>query len=162
MTTLLDGRVLVTGGAIAFAVPTNSVEVFNPATSSFSGTAPMHLPRYLHRASLLPSGKVLVTGGFTPNPFYPPPTPPCVNTTVCFYLVITNTSEIYDPATNSWTMGPSMSYNRATHDQILLPTGRVLVTGGVGKGSRFLCRCSLRTCWLLPRLDVHQEQRCGV
>ena len=53
MTTLLDGRVLVTGDSSRI-----SCELFVPATSSFVGTGAMVYPRYYHRASLLPSGRV--------------------------------------------------------------------------------------------------------
>ena len=51
MTTLLDGR--VTGDSSRI-----SCELFVPATSSFVGTGAMVYPRYYHRASLLPSGRV--------------------------------------------------------------------------------------------------------
>ena len=87
------------------------------------------------------SGKVLVAGGITNNPLTPP-TPPCYNTTVCFPLVATNTTEVFDPATGAWTMGPSMPYNRASQFQVLLPDGKVFISGGTGEGPRLLCGCS--------------------
>ena len=169
------------GSPQGFATPTSSCELFNPATSTFSPTGPMLLPRYLHQATLLPSGKVgpalllkssqtqprtlaqqnnpasrtlrtedptkgytgklargvgcgkvFVAGGLINNPLTPP-TPPCYNTSVCFPLVTTNTTEVFDPATGAWTMGPSMPYNRAAHDQLLLPDGKVLITAGIGE-----------------------------
>ena len=56
MTQLLDGRVLVSGGETTGLQPQASAELFN--ASSFSGTGAMGVARYLHRATLLPSGKV--------------------------------------------------------------------------------------------------------
>ena len=63
MVTLPDGRVLVIGGrtnedSVQAGTGSNSCEVFDPATQTFSSTGPMATGRYFHRASLLPSGKV--------------------------------------------------------------------------------------------------------
>ena len=98
-----------------------------------------------------------MAGGLINNPLTPP-TPPCYNTSVCFPLVITNTTEVFDPATGAWTMGPSMPYNRAAHDQLLLPDGKLLITAGDGEALRLLCGCSLCPRGLSPRSGVH---RCG-
>ena len=49
---------LVSGGETAGLQPQASAELFVPASSSFSGTGAMQVGRYLHRATLLPSGKV--------------------------------------------------------------------------------------------------------
>jgi hypothetical protein len=67
-TLLQSGEVLVTGGfdnnaadrSEAFA----SAELYDPATNTFSSTSPMSTARYLHTATLLQSGEVLVAGGF--------------------------------------------------------------------------------------------------
>src|SRR5205085_8638834 len=44
-------------------------------------------------------------------------------------------TEIYDPATNSWSAGPSMSAARAAHTANGLRDGRVLAAGGEGLSS---------------------------
>ena len=69
MVTLHDNTVLVIGGedggrftygpVKAYA----SCEIFSPITRTWTATGSMATPRYLHRATLLPSGKVLVAGG---------------------------------------------------------------------------------------------------
>jgi hypothetical protein len=61
--------------------------------------------------TLLPSGKVLVTGG--------------ANATG--HLA---SAELYDPIAGTWTPTGSMSVARYFHTATLLPSGKVLVTGG--------------------------------
>jgi Immunoglobulin domain/Galactose oxidase, central domain len=66
-------------------------------------------------ATLLPSGRVLVTGGYGASLF-------------SGYLT---TSSIYDPATKSWTATTgNMATARQSHTATLLPNGTVLVAGG--------------------------------
>ena len=83
-TLLNDGRVLVTGGGAQRAVMLEfvdvfdprvgireggnilaSVEIFDPATGSWSPAADMSEARKAHTATLLPDGRVLVAGGTT-------------------------------------------------------------------------------------------------
>uniref|UniRef100_UPI00389AA24F kelch repeat-containing protein n=1 Tax=Pyxidicoccus xibeiensis TaxID=2906759 RepID=UPI00389AA24F len=66
--TLLDnGKVLVSGGWRAGTYLT-SAEVYDPASGTWSSTAPMASARRQHTATLLPNGKVLVEGGGDPQP----------------------------------------------------------------------------------------------
>jgi hypothetical protein len=75
----------------------------------------MNTPRDGHAATLLPSGKVLVAGGFSPAPSG---------------LFPFATAELYDPATGTWSVTGSMNVARIFHSLTLLPTGKVLVAGG--------------------------------
>jgi hypothetical protein len=66
-TLLPDGRVLIAGG---FGSPNffgiqrlTSAELYNPATGAFTLTGSMATARELHRATLLKTGDVLITGG---------------------------------------------------------------------------------------------------
>jgi hypothetical protein len=70
-----------------------------------------------HAAALLPSGKVLVVGGYD------------------FYTGgVTNCAEVYDPATGTWTVTGPLNTARYHHTATLLPNGKVLVAGGSGQG----------------------------
>jgi hypothetical protein len=66
---LVDGRVLVAGGAPApspsTTPATSSADLFDPASGTFSPAAPMGTPRVFPAAALLDDGRVLVAGGGT-------------------------------------------------------------------------------------------------
>ncbi|OJH36916.1 Kelch repeat-containing protein [Cystobacter ferrugineus] len=84
-------------------------------SASWAPTSAMVTPRYLHTATLLPNGKVLVVGGKN------------VDATLA-------TVEVYDPATGTWSPTGSMTTPRYSHTATLLPNGKVLVVGGIGSG----------------------------
>jgi hypothetical protein len=108
---LSDGRILFTGGAGASG-PLTSTEFFNTG-GSISAGASMQQPRTGHAAVLLQDGRMLVTGGTTTS-----------NT-------VTNSAEIYDPASNMWTSVPNgMNTARSGETATLLNDGRVLIAGG--------------------------------
>src|SRR6266536_796321 len=81
--------------------------------------------RKLHNATLLPDGKVLVTGGSRGTE--DPNTRPSDPAYAC---------ELWDPATGTWTTMASLTRIRPYHSTVLLlPDGRVLSAGGVSGGS---------------------------
>ncbi len=127
-TLLADGRVLVAGGFGTPYVPgSNSqpvlatAEIYDPATGTWTPTGSMNTRRGLHVAELLPDGRVLVAGGRTCNE--PPPG-------TCNFTFRTNTAELYDPATGTWTPTGPLVHDRHTTAAALLPTGEVLIPGG--------------------------------
>lgn len=80
-TVLPDGTVLVTGGTSGpgfnnMNTPVYHAEIWNPATGAWTTMASATKPRLYHSAAtLLPDGRVLVTGGngqLTPEVFSPP------------------------------------------------------------------------------------------
>ncbi len=73
----------------------------------------MTVARLFHNATLLPSGKVLVAGGYD----------------LANYL---QTAERYDPVTNTWSAASSMATPRSASTATLLPSGKVLIAGGDG------------------------------
>ena len=80
-------------------------------------TGSLETGRFLHTATLLPSGLVLVVGGIDPH-----------NTL--------RSAELYDPASGSWTPTGNLNTGRFRHTATLLANGQVLVAGGdFGNGS---------------------------
>ncbi len=124
-TLLPSGQVLVVGGFGATA-SLATVEIYDPDVGS--GSAPdLPLPaREGHTATLLPSGAVLVAGG-TDLPADPPPAPPDPPPPWELSVVDLFT------ASGAWTPGGGdpLGTARSSHAATLLPSGRVMVTGGV-------------------------------
>ena len=116
-TTLLnDGRVLVTGGIDGSGQPVASAEIYNPKSEKWKLTGSMSNPRAYHTATVLPGGKVLIVGG---NTAVPPAT-----------AAETDTAELYDPVTGTFSDTDSMSAKRTLHTAVKLQNGEVLVAGG--------------------------------
>lgn len=118
-TLLADGSVLVVGGDIEPRSPAlRSAEVYQPSAGSWKTVSHLaNTERAAHTAATLPDGKVLLVGGSTrlghggggiPTPF----------------------SELYDPATQTFTRSTTLVHPRIAEAAAVLPGGRVLVVGG--------------------------------
>jgi hypothetical protein len=71
-TLLPDGTILAVGGnhntpASPGIVTQASAEIYNPATGTWTATGSLNASRTTHTATLLPSGQVLIAGGFNYN-----------------------------------------------------------------------------------------------
>ncbi|WP_437647217.1 kelch repeat-containing protein [Sorangium sp. So ce362] len=87
----------------------------DPAWVLTSGA--MNAARRGHTATLLPSGLVLVAGGWD------------VRLAEEAFLTL-DSAELYDPAADSWSFTGSMNHARGGHTATLLSSGKVLVAGG--------------------------------
>ncbi len=118
-TLLKNGNVLITGGAsVIGGAATATAEVYNVASATFSLTGAMANTRALHSATLFANGKVLVAGG-DPR-FYGGG-----GSSQSF-----STTEVFDPATGTFSAAPDMSSPREAHTATLLTNGAILITGG--------------------------------
>jgi hypothetical protein len=122
-TLLNDGRVLIVGGrdnnctGNCDVYSLRTAEIFDPSTGLFTPTADLHISRYGHTATLLPDGRVLILGGESTE-------------------VIEDgsdevkTTEIYDPASGQFSLGPELILGRSSHTATWLNCGKILLAGG--------------------------------
>jgi hypothetical protein len=154
---LATGEILVTGGNFN-AHPLASSEIYDPRTDSWREAAPLPAPRVRFSIAALPDGRVLVAGGLSQigqalgsSVIYEPdhdrwvPGPNLAwarvqHATVTLasgdVLLIggqgaaSNTAERYDVARNIFTYAGTLARPRLVEQAVLLPDGRVLITGG--------------------------------
>jgi hypothetical protein len=100
-------------GTLLSPVSTDSTEVYDPRTHSFSAGPVMAYSRAMHQSVLLDNGKVLILGGSDTNG------------------IVAIGNEIYDPVTNTLSPAAAMLQGRSGHIATKLANGKVLVTGGV-------------------------------
>lgn len=121
-TGLPDGRVLFTGGLdLTTGQPTTAAAVYDPATGRTLVLA-MAAARAGHGASVMGNGKVLITGGSNSFDLQDP---------LSLFTGLLNTTEIFDPATDTFSPGPAMLEARALHTSTTLTNGHVLIAGGL-------------------------------
>jgi len=116
---LPGGKVMVSGGLGAGSLAIASAELYDPATALWTAAAPMQTARSSPTATLLPSGKVLVSGG---------------QTSLALPTSIAS-AELYNPGTNTWATAGSLATGRSVHTATLLPSGKVLVAGGLNNAA---------------------------
>jgi hypothetical protein len=115
---LHNGDMLIAGGDTSWtqasAVP-KTADVWRPSGGSgtFTATGPMHVPRQAFTLTTLRNGQVLAVGG---SPFLKTGAGSA-------------TAELYNPATNKWTLTGSMPSGRLGQTATLLPDGKVLIVG---------------------------------
>ncbi|MCY1002889.1 kelch-like protein [Myxococcus sp. MISCRS1] len=117
-TLLQNGDVLVAGG-YAEQMGKGSLataERYDPAKGTWTQTPPFAEKRGAHTATLLPSGKVLIAGGYGGYQD----------------LYFLSPCELYDPATGQWSSTSGVLTPRSNATATLLPLGKVLVVGGYG------------------------------
>jgi len=129
---LKNGKALITGGTHSYEInetypcgvslcSLDESRILDPSGGNLQSHGAMIQPRSSHTMTTLADGRVLIVGGTTrwqwnSGQFTPEPT---------------KTAEIYDPVWGTYTATGAMKWPRTGHAAILLPTGKVLVVGGI-------------------------------
>jgi hypothetical protein len=105
---LQDGRILLAG-----AFETLEAQTFDPTTGQYTLTGDLNEAHGVFPTmTAMPDGRVLLAGGLDLN------------------RDETAATDIFDPATNSFSVGPVMSTERNSHSAVLLPDGLIALIGG--------------------------------
>jgi hypothetical protein len=95
--------VLIVGGS-GFGQARQSVEIYDPELEKFNSTESLEVGRFLHTATLLADGRVVIIGGQET-------------------IDVFDSVEIYDPKTSKWAAGAPMELQRSQHTATLLQNG---------------------------------------
>jgi hypothetical protein len=127
-----NGKVLMMGGLNSLSTPIADAKIIDLTVNDPTLNRPkwevvssMNFPRIYHTATVLPDGKVLVTGGTRCKGanHIDSDDGTCVGGQIM-------TPEMWDPATKSWSIMAQQSEIRVYHSTaVLLPDARVLVAG---------------------------------
>jgi Kelch motif protein len=107
---------LLRSGKVLFIRSTGFASLYDPAAGTWSSSASQELTAgfVAHQVTLLPDGRVLVTGG----------------TNDADYSFGNPNVDIYDPVSDGWTRAEDLHVPRFGHSATRLTDGRVLVAGG--------------------------------
>jgi hypothetical protein len=116
---LKDGRVLIVGGhkgRKADITIYSSAELYDPVSGTFSLTGAMITRRHKHDATLLPDGRVLISGGSDER-----------DSRGKYF-----SAEVYDPRTGAFSSVGKMNFSHFKHQgtSVVLRNGKVLIAGG--------------------------------
>ncbi|HEY6345790.1 MAG TPA: kelch repeat-containing protein [Bryobacteraceae bacterium] len=161
-TLLNTGQVLIVGGNDdyndGYPIVLASAELYDPLTGTFAATGNLGIARFLHKATLLANGRVLIDGGYgnadsPPAPelydpatgtFSPAGNPAFKDTypasasilpngdvleTLAYSCDFDDQAETYDPSAGTFNPTGNMTANRGYTTATLLPEGKVLIDG---------------------------------
>jgi hypothetical protein len=112
---LNDGTVLIAGSFMTgLAQEGRTAEIYDPGAQRFRPTASMAYLRAYFSLLPLPDGRVIAPGGYQ----------------AYSTMATTTSTEIFDPASRTWSLGPKMHERRDNYGAVILPDGRILVAGG--------------------------------
>ena len=115
---LTTGDVLVAGGTNETSgIPLDETAlIYDPQNNTWRPTGAMNTPRQSAESTQLSDGRILVAGGvLLADPSG---------------QIMTGSTEIYDPETNTWSLAANLSYARFAFVLETLPNGEVLAIGG--------------------------------
>ena len=109
---------------------TATAELYDQATGKWTLTGNLNMARDLHKETLLPNGKVLVSGGLQCNPY----------SGECTTYA---SAELYDPTTGTWSFTGSMQSARYDYTATRLTDGTILIAGGHDNNGNILASAEL-------------------
>lgn len=118
---LANGKAMIAGGASVNSpsvITTSAVDFYDQATNRFSAGPALGVAPGLFGLTSLADGRVLETGGEVATASTPP--------------AVLTASEVYNPATNSWSTVGSLPGPEIALTATLLQNGQVLGAGGTG------------------------------
>jgi len=116
---VVDGRIYASGGATKWGLASGNwghvptVEVYDPATDTWTQATDMPKARSAHSASVV-DGKMYIIGGGEP-PLHP----------LGDYAIV----DVYDPATDTWTTAADLPTVRGNHTAAVVD-GKIYAIGG--------------------------------
>ena len=110
-TLLHDGTVLITGGT-----DSRCAQIYDVETGEFTRVADLKAEHSEHSSALLPDGRVLVAGG---------------KKQIGDGFLTHAVAEIYDPTKGSFELTGELNTDRKEYVAMLLPSGQVLIAGGI-------------------------------
>lgn len=111
----VNGKIYAIGGLHGAYQPAMSiVEQYDTATNTWTAKTPMPTPRFAPGSVV--DGKIYVIGGMTSGPAY--------------WVGMRDTVEIYDPLTDSWSIGESMPTERTWFTTSVVD-GKIYAIGGI-------------------------------
>ncbi|GAB4032982.1 MAG: hypothetical protein Fur0012_12120 [Elusimicrobiota bacterium] len=122
-TFMKNNTVLIAGGINGSGV-LNTSYIYTPSSRLFTAANPMSTPRKGHTANLLKDGRVLVVAGSDGSQ--------ALDTVECYRYDTAN----WTTPLNSLGLPVRMLTKRNNHRTLLLPNGKVLITGGENAGLR--------------------------
>ena len=116
------GKILIAGGFDEGGKPVFSTELYDPSTNRFTPGPAMNVAREGHTTTVITAGpnaeKILIAGGLDTNGQH------------------LASTDLYDPLTNTFAVGPTMRVARSEHTATAIASGRsagmILLAGGVG------------------------------
>jgi hypothetical protein len=121
------GKIIRSGGGDP-SIANAAIVDMTATTPQWKQISPMHFPRRRHNMVLLADGEVMAVGG-TRSADDVGGVVGGVETGAVYE------GEIWDPATEQWSITARMTYDRMYHSAaLLLPDGRVLTAGGENNG----------------------------
>ena len=113
---------------LLLGVASDPLNMMAQAPGTFTATGSMTTPRMGHTATLLPNGKVLITGGWQSVPGSQNCTGQLhVRAYFLECVILLTSAELYDPSTGTFAATGNMATAHLFHTATLLPDGRVLI-----------------------------------